>query len=174
MKDKRKRIKQSYYDELRLNNKKHCPICDQIKSLNEFRDGFCIECSREYKRKEYAANKEKYHDRYMTRYSKKEYFVYEFFNKYNQIIYIGKTKALKARMISHFRTDGHLPSECYDNVTSVFYCPLPTQIDMDIYEIYLIDKIRPRFNTMYIHEKNEISNITLPDLQWQEYKKLFL
>jgi len=127
----------------------------------------CIECSKAFNRKEYALHPERYAERYKNRTT--EYCVYKFIDKDNNIVYVGKSKRLAARMIQHFRTDGHLSNDCYDNVASVFYCKLNTKIEMDIYEIYLIDKYRPQYNTVFVYESNEISNIVLPQLEWCDY-----
>ena len=52
----------------------------------------------------------------------------------------------------------------------VFYSSLKTKAEMDIYELYLIDKYRPRYNIKSIYEQEEISSIILPELVWKEYQ----
>ena len=76
---------------------------------------------------------------------------------------------MKARMVQHFKTDGHLSDECYDNVRSVFYCSFKTKVEMDIYELYYIDKYRPQYNTMLIHDNDEQSSLILHDVVWKQY-----
>lgn len=165
-----KKFHQSYYDNLRVDGKKYCPQCKNIYDIELFRSGLCIPCRRLLHKREYANNKEKYADRYNKK-SKPDdyYYVYKFVDKNNQVVYVGKTKRLAARMIQHFRTDGHLSDDCYDDVASVFYCQLNTKIEMDIYELYYIDKYRPNYNVMGIYESNEISNIILPCVEWHDY-----
>lgn len=166
---KNKKFDQCFYEEIKAQGKKYCPMCKQSQLLTEFRSNLCVECSKEAKRKEYARNKDKYSERYQARSNTNEYCVYKFVDKDDQVIYIGKSKRLQARMVQHFVTDSHLSNECYDKVKSIFYCLFPTKIEMDIYEIYLIDKHRPQYNSMLVCEKDEISNLVLPELIWEEY-----
>lgn len=117
----------------------------------------------------YALAKEKRAEKYKKKRNDSDYFVYKFVDDNNQIIYIGKTIRLQARMVEHFITDSHLTDECYDNVKYVFYCSFKTNAEMDIYEIYLIDKYRPQYNKKSVYEQDEISSIILPELLWEEY-----
>lgn len=118
---------------------------------------------------QYALAKEKRAEKYKKKRNVNDYFVYKFVDNNNQIIYIGKTIRLQARMVEHFITDSHLTDECYDNVKYVFYCSFKTNAEMDIYEIYLIDKYRPQYNKKSVYEQDEISSIILPELVWEEY-----
>jgi len=118
---------------------------------------------------QYALAKEKRAEKYKKKCKDSGYFVYKFIDDDNQIIYIGKTIRLPARMVQHFKTDSHLTSECYDNVKCIFYCSLKTKAEMDIYEIYLIDKYRPRYNEKSVNQQDEFSSIVLPKLVWKEY-----
>jgi len=117
----------------------------------------------------YALDKAKRAEKYKKKRNDSDYFVYKFVDDNEQIIYIGKTIRLPARMVQHFKTDSHLPDGCYDNVKDVFYCLLKTKAEMDIYEIYLIDKFRPQYNEKSVYEQEEISSIVLPELVWKEY-----
>lgn len=118
---------------------------------------------------QYALAKEKRAEKYKKKRNDSDYFVYKFVDDNNQIIYIGKTIRLPARMVQHFKTDSHLTDECYDNVKDVFYCSLKTKAEMDIYEIYLIDKYRPQYNKQSVNEQEEICSIVLPELVWKKY-----
>ena len=118
---------------------------------------------------QYALAKEKRAEKYKKKCKDSGYFVYKFIDDDNQIIYIGKTIRLPARMVQHFKTDSHLTDECYDNVKYIFYSSLKTKVEMDIYEIYLIDIHRPPYNVQSVHEEEEISSIVLPELVWEKY-----
>ena len=121
-------------------------------------------------RNQYVLAKEKRAEKYKKKRNASDYFVYKFIDADNQIIYIGKTIRLPARMVQHFKTDSHLSDECYDHVKYVFYSSLNTKAEMDIYELYLIDKYRPRYNIKSVYEEEEISSIVLPELVWKEYQ----
>lgn len=146
-----------------------CPSCETLKDEKLFRVGFCIECSNSIDRKKYAITIEKRAEKYKQKRNDSDYFVYKFVDANNQIIYIGKTIRLPARMVQHFTTDSHLTDECYDKVKYIFYSSLKTKAEMDIYEIYLIDKYRPHYNIKSVYEQEEFSSIVLPELIWQEY-----
>jgi excinuclease UvrABC nuclease subunit len=78
------------------------------------------------------------------------FYVYKFLDDNNNIIYIGKAKNLNHRIINHFGKFGHLPKECYKNISKIEYCIFNTNTDMSIFEIYMINKYRPIYN---IHSK---------------------
>jgi len=158
-----------FYEGLKNKGLRYCPNCETAKDVKMFRAIFCIECSDAVDRNQYALAKEKRAEKYKKKRNPNDYFVYKFVDDNNQIIYIGKTIRLPARMVQHFKTDRHLTDECYDNVKSVFYCSLKTNAEMDIYEIYLIDKYRPHYNQKSVYEQDEMSSIVLPELVWKEY-----
>jgi len=162
-----------FYEDLNNKELRYCPNCETVKDEKMFRESSCIECSNVIDsvidRNQYALAKEKRAEKYKKKRNDSDYFVYKFVDDNNQIIYIGKTIRLPARMVQHFKTDHHLPYECYDNVKYVFYCSLKTKVEMDIYEIYLIDKHRPQYNQKSIYEQDEISSIVIPELAWKEY-----
>ncbi|MFU8692740.1 GIY-YIG nuclease family protein (plasmid) [Rossellomorea sp. FS2] len=50
------------------------------------------------------------------------HYLYRFINKEEQIIYIGRTNHLNARLMSqHFTAQGHLSPECYEECAKVEY-----------------------------------------------------
>lgn len=73
-------------------------------------------------------------------------YVYRFLDKNGIIIYVGKTGSIKPRMNQHFGTTGHLPSECYLSVETIEYIKIKSKIDMDIKELYYINKWKPFYN----------------------------
>ena len=162
-------LSKEFYEDLNNKGLRYCPNCETVKDEKMFRVRFCIECSNAVDRNKYALVKEKRAEKYKKKRNVNDYFVYKFVDDNNQIIYIGKTLRLAARMVQHFKTDHHLADECYDNVKDVFYCSLKTNAEMDIYEIYLIDKYRPQYNQKSVYEQDEMSSIVLPELDWKEY-----
>ena len=73
-------------------------------------------------------------------------YVYKFVDYTDTIIYIGKTEDIDRRMKQHFNGKGHLDKECYDSVCEIYYIKLDGKTNMDIYETYLINKYRPKYN----------------------------
>jgi excinuclease UvrABC nuclease subunit len=74
------------------------------------------------------------------------YYVYRFINENGAIIYVGKTSDIVKRINQHFSENGHLPSVCYSSVASVECIELKSKIDMDIRELYFINKWKPMYN----------------------------
>jgi len=75
-------------------------------------------------------------------------YVYRFLDKDDNILYVGKTKtSLGNRMGQHFGSNGHLPNECYKQVKAIEYIQTANMAEMDIKEIYYINKWKPPFNT---------------------------
>ena len=70
------------------------------------------------------------------------YYLYEFLNENNEIIYIGKATNLIERLRGH----NHLPKECYKLTKDIRYTELNNESDMHILELYLINTIHPIYN----------------------------
>ncbi|MGL5575336.1 MAG: tyrosine-type recombinase/integrase [Sarcina sp.] len=99
--------------------------------------------------------------------------VYRFKNLVGEIIYIGKSKNISSRQKQHFGKDGHLPDECYSETAYIEIAELKNQTEMEMYEIYLINKHAPKYNIRYNHNEFNIS-IELPKLKWVQYNPYFL
>lgn len=96
-------------------------------------------------------------------------YIYRFLNNQNEIIYIGRTKNIKQRMEHHLGNRSHLNVNVYKELNSIEYCKLNNSNEMYIYEIYLINKYSPKYNTQY----NSQAHLTfeLPELTWTTYEK---
>lgn len=93
--------------------------------------------------------------------------VYRFFNKEDEIIYVGRTsQGVKKRMKEHFNSHGHLDPVCYKNVHKINYCTFQTSAETKIYEIYLINKYKPIYNTADKEHKNLKIDIDISNLKW--------
>lgn len=75
------------------------------------------------------------------------FYIYRFINSAEQIVYIGKTNNIKNRIRQHFGRSGHLPKEYYKQVSLVECLELDNESDMNILELYFINKWKPIFNT---------------------------
>lgn len=96
--------------------------------------------------------------------------VYRFKNKEDKIIYVGKTKnGMDSRMKIHFSKNGHLDSTCYKEVNTIEYIKLNSQIDMDIKELYYINKYKPKYNTISKYDSNNTC-IDLSEDEWLVYQ----
>lgn len=95
-------------------------------------------------------------------------YVYEFINKNNEIIYIGKTVNLNIRMYQHFN-DGHLSKKCYNETCNIKYSECLNRDDMSIKERYLINKFCPKYNQQY--NNNSKFNFSINDFDWKQLDK---
>ena len=77
-----------------------------------------------------------------------ESYIYRFKNAQEEIIYIGKSSSLAARMLSH----NHLPKKCYEDVCTIEYTTFNTEDDITYAEIYYISKIKPIYNTRLVNK----------------------
>ena len=97
-------------------------------------------------------------------------YTYRFKDKYDNVIYIGYTgQQMAQRMNQHF-TKGHLPKSVYEEVAKIEYIKHKTKSDAQVWEVYLINKYKPRYNTL--NKKNDMLTINLGDENWKVYQVL--
>lgn len=97
-------------------------------------------------------------------------YTYRFKDRYDNTIYVGYTgQTMAQRMNQHFNK-GHLPKECYKNVCVIEYIKLKTKSDAQVWETYLINKYKPKFNKL--NKKNDELTINLGEENWKVYQVL--
>ena len=94
---------------------------------------------------------------------KNQFYVYRFMDKNNKVLYVGRTHDLKRRLRSHL-SNGHLPTDCYSSIYKIEYMMLENFADMALYEVYMINKFCPEYNTQ--DKSNTPSTIELPIKEW--------
>lgn len=98
-------------------------------------------------------------------------FVYRFKNSQEEVIYVGYTgQTLERRMQQHWEK-GHLPKECYNQVSKIEYMKYKTKADAMIMETYFINKYKPIYNK----QNKQMDNITIQlnvDEKWKLYRVL--
>ena len=88
-------------------------------------------------------------------------YIYQYLNKDNHILYIGKTTNLLKRYKQHLLLDEYAKNAFY-----FYWTECHNPIEMDIYEKYLISRFKPIYNRLDI-DRGEC-NFTLPDLSWNQ------
>lgn len=83
-------------------------------------------------------------------------YVYVMYNKDNQVLYVGQTKNMKYRMTQHF---GSQAEEWKKEVDKIKYMNCFNEVDMNIYEIYLISKLKPKYNKSFVFDTETILNL---------------
>ncbi|MGM9988307.1 MAG: GIY-YIG nuclease family protein [Bacillaceae bacterium] len=96
--------------------------------------------------------------------------VYRFFNKEDEVIYVGRTsQGVEKRIKEHFSSQGHLDPVCYKDVQKVDYCSFQTIAETKIYELYLINLYKPKYNTADKEHKTLKLKINVSKLKWEDY-----
>lgn len=86
----------------------------------------------------------------------------------NCLIYLGRTKQpLKRRLHAHFFKTPMVREINIECVTKIEYARFETEADMNVYEIYYINKLKPILNRDD-KAKDELT-IELPEVTFQEY-----
>lgn len=88
------------------------------------------------------------------------YFIYKFYDINNELLYVGKTTGLKSRFSQHVKD-----KVWRDEIFTVEYAICDSKSDMDIYEIYYINKLNPKYNISLVN-KNDKPSIILPELNF--------
>ena len=108
--------------------------------------------------------------------------IYYFYDKNKNLLYIGKTTALPQRMSAHF-SKSVMENDSWKtevDLTNIIIYRCPTKTDLDIYETYLINKLKPLYNKDKVFYDK--STLELPELKptiyiyspYKETKKLNL
>lgn len=82
--------------------------------------------------------------------------VYQFYNKQQQVIYVGKAKNLKKRVSSYFQNDNFDNTKLRVMVSKIFevkYIVVNTESDALLLENNLIKSLRPRYNVLLKDDK---------------------
>lgn len=82
--------------------------------------------------------------------------VYQFFNSYDEIIYVGKAKNLKKRVSSYFNKDHYENNKLkvlVSKIDRIEYIVVQTESDALLLENNLIKKYHPRYNVMLKDDK---------------------
>ena len=87
----------------------------------------------------------------------KKYYIYKMYDNDNNLLYIGKTHNLYARMNAHFSTETLKKQPWKQEVYKVEVIELYNQYDIDIVEIYLIGKEKPKYNLDKVYENTSPS-----------------
>lgn len=89
-------------------------------------------------------------------------YIYRYFNKKNQVIYVGLTsRPLKRRVKEH--SVEQLQSE----TDHIDFALVDSEVDMRMYELYYINKYRPKFNKRDLYFDG--NNLKLPELTFVPY-----
>lgn len=93
------------------------------------------------------------------------FYVYQFINSSDEIIYVGRTNNINTRIRKqHFTNNGHLDQSCYQETIMILYSECTSLDDSKIKERYLINKISPKYNQCM--NNNSKFNFEIKDFNW--------
>jgi len=87
----------------------------------------------------------------------------------DRVVYVGRTNMdLKDRLRGHFHQRPMHRTIDIERMTRIEYAELPTEADMNLYEIYYILTLKPALN---VDDKTrDYPTVNLPDIEWREWK----
>lgn len=97
----------------------------------------------------------------------KGHYLYFFVNDVGEIIYIGQTNNSLSK---RFKKHNHLPQECYEEVKEKRFVELNSAADLFVYEIYYINKYKPKFNRSGKGEDELSPDILLPEKELRIFR----
>ena len=78
----------------------------------------------------------------------RNFYIYKMYGQDNELLYIGKTTNIEARMNQHFSKDTIKNQQWKENVSYIDYYEFKAKVDMDIMELYYIALERPKYNKL--------------------------
>ena len=140
-------------------DQKLCNSCKQYKDITEF--SYRNITTQDTTKKRLlsickACNAAKAKEHYYKTKSKHINYIYRFLNKNNEVIYIGKTETNLNIRINGYISKGHLPKECYDEISKIQFLATTSKSMMDIKEIYYINVYKPKYSTNYIADETSL------------------
>lgn len=99
--------------------------------------------------------------------------VYSFWDNYNNLLYIGKTKALNKRMLNHIE-EGHIDHEFLYKVRKITFTRCNTETDALILETILINRYIPPYNISKTNGECSLIDIekVVSNLKWETYANI--
>ena len=85
----------------------------------------------------------------------------------NEVVYIGKTKNIHQRITQHL---GEKDSVLWKaSIDKIMIADVETEIDLDLYETYLINTLKPKYNSSKLYKGK--SRLNFDELKFYEYKR---
>lgn len=97
------------------------------------------------------------------------FYIYRFIDKDGNVIYIGRTKDIRRRIIKeHFTCKTHLPNESYFEVEKIEYAEFSNESEQVAYEAILINKEKPKYNIQF--KDGGCFDVNLPKIKWMLFE----
>ena len=92
------------------------------------------------------------------------YYIYKHLNAIDEVIYIGKTIRMNRRQREHLNK-----SIWKNDISKILFCEVENKTIMDLYEVYLINTLNPKYNTKD-NRNDELDYIRFKDYDFLDYK----
>lgn len=100
----------------------------------------------------------------------KEFYVYRFLDKNNKVLYVGRTNNLEKRIASHFLNKDAQIVKRNERTEHIQYTSFSTKTYSAIYEIFLINLWKPKYNTLdKYNETLDESILSSDNLVWEDF-----
>jgi excinuclease UvrABC nuclease subunit len=94
-------------------------------------------------------------------------YVYFLIDKEGSLLYVGQTTSLYSRIEAHKKE--HSWSR---EIQKIKYCECKNKTDMEFYEMYYINKLKPKYNKTSV--KSDSPSFDLPELEFKDYDEFLL
>ena len=91
------------------------------------------------------------------------YYIYKHYNKDLEVIYCGKTMRMNDRQREHLKK-----SIWKDDIYKITFCEVENKTIMDLYEVYLINTLNPKYNTQD-KRNDDLNCINFKDYDFIDY-----
>ncbi|QWU16121.1 nucleotide excision repair endonuclease [Paenibacillus sophorae] len=79
--------------------------------------------------------------------------IYMFYNDKEELLFVGKARKLRPRIKKHFEDKVSPIKNNRDEVTKIEVCVVEDPVDREIYETYIINKFKAKYNVEKVYYK---------------------
>ena len=72
--------------------------------------------------------------------------IFMFYNEQDELLFVGKARKLRPRIKKHFEDTVSPVKNHRDEITKIEVCVVEDPVDREIYETYIINKFRAKYN----------------------------
>lgn len=72
--------------------------------------------------------------------------IFMFYNKNDELLFVGKARKLRPRIKKHFEDTVSVIKDHRDEVTKIAICLVEDAVDREIYETYIVNKLKAKYN----------------------------
>lgn len=93
--------------------------------------------------------------------------IYKLYDEKDNLLYIGKTKNIHQRITQHLSEKDSVLWKA--SIDKIMIADVETEIDLDLYETYLINTLNPKYNSAKLYKGK--TRLKFEDLKFYEYQR---